>query len=174
MSTNRTEQLFVNSLTFKVLTLSNETVFWVVNVFLRGLLNFKKNIWSQTYKVTRGSAHSQTPAWSWLSSASYGCIVWQASLQAVLKNPAVGLQCFQMWPAWMSGTAHLCVNVSSEYHTPTTHTTHQCNRLSLSADVVKLQNCMCVLSMMSVACVLQHLKGGVFSTCKGSICTCTV
>lgn len=106
------------------------------------------------YGVFSGIARSQTPTQPWLDSGSYGCIVWQASLQAVLNKPAVGLQCFQMCHAWLAGTAHLSEPTSGEHPA-----SHPCNTphvgatvLSDSADVVQLRNSPCVLSMMS-ACV---------------------
>ncbi len=58
------------------------------------------------------------------------------------------------------------------------HSTHQCNGLSLSADVVWLWNSMCVLSMMSAcvcvcACVCSIWKGSIqyMKACK---CACAV
>lgn len=40
------------------------------------------------------------------------------------KKTVVGLQCFQMWSAHISGRTHRCVNMKREptpHHTPTTH-----------------------------------------------------
>lgn len=76
-----------------------------------------KSVCSETYRVTqRVCPVPRQPAWSWLESVTYGCIVWHASLQAVLRNPATGLQCFQMWPAWISAAAHVQVNMERRTH----------------------------------------------------------
>lgn len=50
-----------------------------------------KSVRSETYRVTqRVCPVPRQPAWSWLESVTYGCIVWHASLQAVPQKPSNG------------------------------------------------------------------------------------
>lgn len=143
--------------TFKVCILLNDTLNSLLNYActFKWPLIFKKNIWSQTYMVTRRSAHSLAPfSLIWLC-----CLT--RSLQAVLKNPAVGLQCFQMWPAWTSGTAHLCVNVSTLYHTPITHhaSVQQIVTFCWRGKIIKLH--VCFVDDVSGMCITAFEKRSV-------------